>query len=120
MHLLPFFLFSKERLSQNLAKRISLGEHITTGDTVQGNNDQMFEILSKNNITAQNSVHNDSGTAIGSKSTNINASFQSFQVDNNAAVKVKKAKKASGNKKQSSKKGQSATIPVLPILTSTN
>ena len=80
----------------------------------------MFEFFSENNNTAQNSVHNDSGTVIGSKSTNINAGFQSFQVDNDAAVKVNKAKKASGNKKQSSKKGKSAIIPVLPILTSSN
>ena len=80
----------------------------------------MLEILSENNITAQNSVHNDSGTVIGPKSTNINAGFQKFQVDNDADVKVKKAKKASGNKKQSSKKGKSATIPVLPILTTSN
>ena len=73
----------------------------------------MFDNLPVNNITAQTSVNNNLVTDIGSKSTGINASFQSCQVDSDAAVKVKKAKKAAGSKRQSSRKGKSATIPVL-------
>ena len=95
----------------NTTQLVTLSKEIMT---------KCLKIFSENNNTAQNSVHNNSGTVIGSKSSNINAGFQSFKVDNDAAVKVKKAKKASGNEKQSSKKGRSATIPVLPILTSSN
>ena len=83
---------------------------------VQGNNDQMFENLSENNITA----HKIQEQSLGPNPPVLMLVSKVSKWIMMQPSKLKKAMKASGNKKQSSKKGKSATIPVLPILTSSN